>query len=131
MSVVPAASPLKILLVEDSDLLRQIFRAAFRDEHLIETASGAKEGWKFYQEHKPDIVFLDIILPDGSGHDLAYRIKERDPRAFVVMATANDFTDDRVEARFNHVDGFITKPFDKKQIDDLISSFMAKRDYRG
>ncbi|MDR3425572.1 MAG: response regulator [Alphaproteobacteria bacterium] len=119
--------PMCVLLVEDSDLLRQIFKAAFSVENQIETASGAKEGWLAYLTKSPDIVFLDIGLPDGNGHDLAHRIKARTPSTFVVMATANDYTEDRQEAWFNDVDGFITKPYDKQQITDLIDRCRENR----
>ncbi len=127
----PCHSPLKILVVEDSDLLRQIFETTLGKEHVIVTAANAKEGWDFYQKSAPDIVFLDIMLPDGNGHDLAYRIKTRNPKAFIVMATASDYADDKEEAAFNHVDGFITKPFGKQKIDEAICRFWSTRKQKG
>lgn len=120
-------SPLRILFVEDSDFLRQIFCAAFRNEHLVETAVCVKDGWAAYLAKSPEIVFLDILLPDGSGHDLAHRIKARNPATYVVMATASDYADDRAEADFNRVDAFMTKPYDKQQVNDLIDRYWATR----
>jgi DNA-binding NtrC family response regulator len=116
-------SPLRILVVEDSDFLRQLFFTAFHDEHMIEAVSCAKDGWQLYIDKSPDIVFMDILLPDGNGHDLAHRIKERNPSAYVVMATASDYADDKAEADFNRVDGFITKPYDKQKINDIIDRY--------
>jgi len=120
-------SPLCILVVEDSSLLRQIFDTTLGKEHIVETAATIKEGWDLYLQKSPDIVFLDILLPDGNGHDLAYRIKGRNPKAFVIMATASDYVDDKEEAAFNRVDGFITKPFGKRKIDDIIDRYWAAR----
>jgi two-component system, chemotaxis family, chemotaxis protein CheY len=120
-------SPLRILVVEDSDLLRQIFGTALGKEHLIETAPNTKEGWDLYLKRSPNIVFVDILLPDGNGHDLAYRIKSHNPATFVVMATASDYADDKEEANFNRVDGFLTKPFGKQKIDEIIDRFWATR----
>jgi two-component system chemotaxis response regulator CheY len=120
-------SPLHVLVVEDSDLLREIFTKTLGKEHIVETARNIKEGWAQYLKRPPDIVFLDIFLPDGSGHDLAYRIKEKNPKTFVVMATASDYTDDKEEASFNRVDGFLTKPFGKQQIDDVLDLFLTTR----
>ncbi|MFA4994387.1 MAG: response regulator [Bdellovibrionales bacterium] len=120
-------SPLHILVVEDSDLLRQIFSKTLGKEHIIEAAATAKEGLALYLKKNPDLVFLDILLPDGSGHDLAFQIKEHNPKTFVVMATASDYTDDKEEATFNRVDGFLTKPFSKQQIDDVIDRYWAAR----
>ncbi len=120
-------SPLRILIVEDSDFLRQIFSTTLQKEHFIEQASTLKEGWALYLEKKPNVVFLDILLPDGNGHDLAHRIKEHNPKTYVVMATASDFADDKEEAAFNHADGFITKPFGKQQIDGALDRYWATR----
>jgi DNA-binding NtrC family response regulator len=125
-----ARSPLHILVVEDSVLLREIFSGAFGKEHIVETAPSVKEGWNAYLKKTPDIVFLDILLPDGNGHDLAYKIKERNPKTYVVMATASDYTDDKEEASFNRVDGFLTKPFDKRKIDDIIDRYWTTRSAR-
>jgi len=120
-------SPLNILVVEDSEFLREIFTTALGKEHVIETAKNAKDGWMLYMKKNPNIVFLDILLPDGNGHDLAYRIKERTPKTFVVMATASNYTDDKEEASFNRVDGYVTKPFDKKKIDEIIDHYWTAR----
>jgi two-component system, chemotaxis family, chemotaxis protein CheY len=120
-------SPLHILVVEDSDFLRQIFTTTLGKEHIVDVAAGAKEGWTQYLKKNPDIVFLDILLPDGNGHDLAYRIKEHNPKTFVVMATASDYTDDKEEASFNHVDGFVVKPFGKQKIDEIIDLYWKSR----
>lgn len=125
-----ARSPLHILVIEDSDFLREIFTTALDKEHVIETAKNAKDGWMLYMKKNPDIVFLDILLPDGNGHDLAYRIKERTPKTFVVMATASDYVDDKEEASFNRVNGYVTKPFDKKKIDEIIDLYWATRKAR-
>jgi len=122
-----ARSPLNILVVEDSEFLREIFMTALDKEHAIETAKNAKDGWMLYMKKNPNIVFLDILLPDGNGHDLAYRIKERTPKTFVVMATASNYTDDKEEASFNRVDGYVTKPFDKKKIDEIIDHYWTAR----
>ncbi|MDE2029195.1 MAG: response regulator [Alphaproteobacteria bacterium] len=118
---------LTILLVEDNDFLRKTFCEAFRDKHSILSASSAEEGWALYVDRLPDIVFLDIGLPDASGHILAGRIKEKNPSAYVIMATASDYAEDVEAAGHNHVEGFITKPFDKKKIESYIEKYAETR----
>lgn len=122
-----AGSPLRILVVEDSALLGQIFSTALSKEHEIVVAPTAKEGWNLYLQKVPHIVFLDVLLPDGNGHDLAHKIKARNPKAYVVMATACDFADDKEEAAFNHVDGFLVKPFGKEKVDEAIGRYWDTR----
>lgn len=121
---------LRILVVEDSDFLREMFRRALRGEHAVYAAAGAKEGWRLYQEKEPDIIFVDIGLPDGNGHDLARKIKEYNPAAFVVMATASDFAEDREVADQNNADGYIAKPYNKQEINDYVDHclFLNHRD---
>ncbi|MDR3425194.1 MAG: response regulator [Alphaproteobacteria bacterium] len=111
---------LRVLVVEDSDMLRVMFRKAFQVAHTIYAASGAKEGWRLYLDKTPDIVFVDIGLPDGNGHDLARMIKEKNPAAYIIMATASDYVEDKEKAGQNLADGFITKPYNKKEINDYI-----------
>lgn len=125
-----ARSPLNILVVEDSNFLRQILSTTLGKEHIVEEASTIKEGWNTYLKKAPDIVFLDILLPDGNGHDLARRIKEHNPKTFVIMATASDYSDDKEEASFNRVDGFITKPYGKQTIDDIVDRYWAGKQSR-
>jgi DNA-binding NtrC family response regulator len=122
-----AHDKLKILVVEDSDILREIFRMALRDHETVFTAKGAKEGWKLYKEKSPDIVFMDIRLPDGNGHDLTKKIKEDNPATFVIMATVNDIVEEKEIAAHNHADGFITKPFNMREIDDCIERCLTLR----
>jgi len=120
MGTKQAPKRLCILVVEDNDLLRETFRLALYKDHAIYVAKGAKEGWRQYKEKKPDIVFMDINLPDGNGHDLTKQIKKDNPSTCVVMATVNDVVEEKERAANNHADGFIAKPFTKEEIDACI-----------
>jgi DNA-binding response OmpR family regulator len=119
-----------VLVVEDSALLREIFRKALRGQYAVYAASGAKEGWMLYQDKRPDIVFVDIGLPDGSGHDLTRKIKEATPSAYIVMATANDTIEEKEIAAHNHADGYISKPFNMQEITDCIERCLVLKQRR-
>lgn len=121
----PDNNHLRILVVEDSALLKELFLHAFDSSHAVEVAPTLQEGWKSYVEKEPNIVFLDVGLPDGNGHDLARRIKKRNPATYVIMATGSRYREDKEEAVFNHVDGYITKPFDKKGLNDYVERYMS------
>jgi two-component system, chemotaxis family, chemotaxis protein CheY len=116
---------LRILVVEDHDLLREALLEAFSGMHIVYTASSVKEGWKLYLETTPSIVFLDIGLPDGDGHDLARRFKEQNPATYIVMTTASRHIEDKKEAVHNHVDGYISKPFSKREINDYVDRYIT------
>ena len=118
---------LDILVVEDNIFLRNLLCETLQSTHKVCSAGSIKEGLQLYLDKAPDIVFLDINLPDGSGHDLARQIKQHGPGSFIVMATANDHAGDKTEAKVNGVDGFIIKPFDKKSVNGYIDLYLATR----
>jgi DNA-binding NtrC family response regulator len=116
-----------VLVVEDHAFLRKLLMDTLQQTHEVHTAPSVRKGWGLYLRHVPDSVFVDINLPDASGHMLARRIKERQPYCYVVMATASDDMDDMGEAEKNLVNGFIVKPFDKKMINAHIDKCLAVR----
>lgn len=117
-----------ILVVEDSSFLKDIFRKSLRTNHKVYVASGVKEGWRLYVDKNPDIVFIDIGLPDGNGHDLTRMIKKDDPSTYVIVATASDNTEQKEISAHNHADGFIGKPFTMKEIEDCIQHCLDLRE---
>ncbi len=118
----------RILVVEDNDIQRELFRLALRDQYLVYPASRAQDGWSLFNNKKPDLVFLDIRLPDGDGLDLARKIKEISPSTYVVMATLNNYSEAKEAASKVHADGFITKPFNRNEINDYIDRFLSQRE---
>ena len=121
------ASRLHILVVDDSSLLRVMLEQVCSKEHDVSEAASLGAAWRAYQEKKPDIVFTDISLPDGSGHELARRIKEQNPSAFVVMMTGSSRMEDKEDARQNKVDGYLVKPISKNDIMSFVERYKATR----
>lgn len=119
--------PLHILIVEDNRFLGYAFEQTFHDDFMVSIATGVDDGWRIYQSRPANIALVDINLPDGSGHELARRIKESSPETFVVMATASIQREDRDEARRNRIDDYILKPFDRRKIMDVIDRYHAAR----
>ena len=70
-----------LLVIDDQDAILHAFRRAFRNsECTLTTASTATEGLKAAREMKPDVVVLDVHLPDASGLDLFQNIRDLDAR---------------------------------------------------
>jgi DNA-binding NtrC family response regulator len=114
---------LHTLVVEDQAFSRGLLYEILHHACSVSVAVNAREGWKLYFEEAPDVVFLDIGLPEISGHALADKIKELDPQSYIVMVTGSQDVADVQIARNNRVDGFIVKPFNKKQIDDCVDRY--------
>lgn len=117
---------LRILVVEDHSFLRQLLSETLQGEHEVYAASNFREAWELYLRHEPSVVFLDIQLPDGSGHDLARRIREDQPEAYIIMATASHEVKDMEKANKNLVDGFMIKPFSKSIIVQHINECLKR-----
>lgn len=69
-----------------------------------------------YEEHMPDIIFLDIHLPNISGLKIMNQIQKRDPDAYIVMISADSIMDNVQKAKANGCKAFFTKPFTKDRI---------------
>lgn len=123
---------LHILVVEDQvfsqKLLLEILRGVrVRNNNegpMIDAVQSVRDAWKIFLKKAPDMVFVDLNLIDGSGHTLARAIKELDPQSQVIIVTANNFEEELNVARQNNVDGFIAKPYNKKQILDSIGRYV-------
>lgn len=116
----------EILIVEDQSFSRKLLAAALGKTYVCYQAKNAAEAIALYAAYAPDMVFLDIELPDLSGHALAQLFRRADAAAYVVMVTANHSAKDVAEARANHVQGFIAKPYNKQKIFGFIDHYFAR-----
>ena len=105
-----------VLLIEDDPMSLHMARKALEGPVTIETAPDAATARNAYMAHIPDIVFLDIDLPDASGHDLLGEFLAIDPKAFVVMLSGNSFPDSIQRSLKLGAKGFIGKPFTRAKL---------------
>ncbi len=120
---------LNILIVEDQDFSRKLLYDLLARQFIYtcHAAKNAIEAIDLYAIHAPDIVFLDIILPDYSGHELATLIKTHDPKSYIIMVTANNFIKDVEIAKRNNIQGYITKPYSKNKIQAAVDGYISSQ----
>lgn len=111
---------LKILLVEDDPVTRWIVRNAIKDECDFASADCANKVFSVYPEYDPDIVLLDIGLPDQSGHSVLDWIVENDPESCVVMMSSQADLETIPKCMERGAKGFIPKPFVKDNLIEYI-----------
>jgi CheY-like chemotaxis protein len=118
---------LNILIVEDQDFSRKIMHDLLARQYTYTcfSAKNAVEAIELYATYAPDIVFLDIGLPDFTGHEMAALIKQHDAQSHIIMVTASNFIKDVETAKKNNVQGYITKPYSKKKIEAAINHYFT------
>lgn len=103
---------IRLLVVDDHEVVRAGVRAVFADaaRHVVVgEAAGAAEALAFVAEHRPDVVLLDITLPDGSGLDVVRRILATAPATRVVMLSVHDGREYVLEAVRAGAHGYLRK----------------------
>jgi len=121
----------KILIIEDEELLLQSLGGALsEDGYLTIKAKSGKQGLDLFKRHEPDIVLLDVRLPDINGMKVLKKIKElnRDTSFAVIVMTAFSGIKGAVEAIKLGADDYIAKPFDIEELKILISRCLASKD---
>ena len=117
-----------LLVIDDDPATQHLIREIFRDTGLtVETAGDAKTGLKFLDEKKPDLVLLDVMLPDRSGLETFQSIKQRDPRLPVVFITAGEGSDTPIEAMKEGAYDFLVKPLDFTHVRELVQQALEMR----
>lgn len=108
--------PARVLLIEDDRTTRKIVAAALKEHCDLIEAPDASQGITLYNASHPDLVFMDIELPDGDGNDLLEWMLRNDPGAFVVMFSGHSHTDNVMKSVETGARGFVSKPFSLDQM---------------
>ena len=119
----------KLLVVDDEPIICHSFRRVFAtaDTEVL-TAGTVAEGWRRIEADRPDVIVLDLQLPDGSGMELFERVRVADPRRPVIFVTAHGTTDTTIEAMKRGAFDYLTKPLDLEQMSGLLArAFEAAR----
>ncbi|MFN4259571.1 MAG: sigma-54-dependent transcriptional regulator [Gemmataceae bacterium] len=118
-----------LLVIDDEQSVRYSFRRVFEgDDTKVLTARTATEGLKQLREQQPDVIVLDLQLPDGSGMDVFRDIQAIDRRCPVIFVTAHGSTETAIEAMKNGAFDYLVKPIDLDQLNPLLErAFEAAR----
>ncbi|KAJ55202.1 ATPase AAA [Actibacterium mucosum KCTC 23349] len=105
-----------LLLIEDTASLQMVYESVLRGAgHEVVSASTAAEGAALFQKHAPDVVLLDLMLPDRSGQELMRDLLEIKPDTNVIVVTANGSINRAVEAMRAGAYEFLLKPFNEQR----------------
>lgn len=120
-------SAISLLMVEDSPSLAEVYRAYLQGTgHEIRIAANLKEAFDSYNAKRPDIVLLDIQLPDGSGMDFLERYDETTNDTAVIVMTAHGTDEIALKAISMGAYDFLTKPFDASRLQVTLENAVTK-----
>lgn len=110
-----------ILVIDDEPSILHAFRRVFADpDDSLLTASDAAEGLEAVSRARPDVVVLDLNLPDRSGMDVFHEIRRIDARIPVIFITGHGTTETAIEAMKQGAFDYLLKPLDVARVRDLV-----------
>lgn len=123
---------MKILIVEDEIELSKVIRQSLEDEHfIVESAMNFKEGLDKIIAFDYDLILLDIMLPDGSGINLLKELKKLHKKEAVIILSAKDSVDDKVEGLNLGADDYLSKPFHLAELHARVKSAIRRKNQDG
>jgi two-component system, chemotaxis family, chemotaxis protein CheY len=122
----------RVLIVDDDALIRRMLHEALSDVPCtVGEASGGREALRLVATQAPDIVILDLLLPDISGLELLKHVKENCPLARVFVISALDSEPLAQQAAADGAHGFLSKPFHPLDVQNLVRSALEKPRTKG
>jgi two-component system response regulator PhoP len=114
---------MRLLIVEDDTVLQESLADQLREAgHVVDTAGDGQEGLYYAEEFKPDLAIIDLGLPIMSGMDLIRAIREKELGFPILILTARDRWQEKVDGLSSGADDYLTKPF---QLEELIARVNA------
>jgi two-component system OmpR family response regulator len=110
-------SPINVLVVDDEPVLAELVSMALRYEGWdIATAGDGATAIALARENPPDVVVLDVMLPDMSGLDVLRELRQQVPGLPLLLLTAKDSVEDRIAGLTAGGDDYVTKPFSLEEV---------------
>src|SRR6516165_4970414 len=115
-----------LLVVDDEPPILTAFRRAFRDFPLeVRTAETAHEGLELARQYRPDVIILDVQLPDMSGLEALRTLRTFDARSPVILITGKSTTDTAIEAMKLGAYEYLLKPLELAQLRQVVERALA------
>jgi len=117
----------RLLVVEDDPNIRELLSASLRFAGFaVDAVTTGAEAVTAGREAKPDLIVLDVMLPDYDGFEVIKRLRETGIRVPVVFLTARDGTEDKVRGLTAGGDDYVTKPFSLEELTARIRAVLRR-----
>lgn len=118
----------EVLIIDDNNISRMLLRSMLRgDEYeVVGEASNGKSGIELALRLRPDIICLDIMMPEISGLDVLLEIRPKLPQAVILMVTGSTDRETVQAALQGGANGYIVKPYNSGRVLTAIEQALAK-----
>lgn len=119
---------MKILIIEDEqDLLQLILRYFKKEGYVCEHASSFVEGYKKLNNYEYDCAIIDLNLPQGDGMKLVELLRKDDHKTGIIIISARDTVDDRINGLNLGADDYLVKPFNLSELNARVKAVMRRK----
>jgi len=106
----------RIAIIEDEDNIREICKRYLeREGYEVYTAVNGTEGWNVFQQYQPDLIILDLMMPEKDGWELCEEIRQHS-NVPIIMLTARGEERERILGLTMGADDYVTKPFSPREL---------------
>jgi DNA-binding response OmpR family regulator len=116
-----------ILVIEDNpDLVANLYDSLEPRGYVVDAAYDARSGLRFARDNDYDAIVLDLTLPDMDGHEVCSRLRDAGHDTPVLMLTARDTLDDKLEGFARGTDDYLVKPFAMQELDVRLKALVKR-----
>ena len=117
----------KILVVDDDPAIRNlIHRFLSKQDYQMESAPDGKTALDLFDQFNPDLVILDVNLPDSTGYQLCEEMQRR-TGVFILMLTSRTDAADKIKGFAQGADDYLTKPFDLQELEYRVKAILKRQ----
>jgi DNA-binding response OmpR family regulator len=118
---------LKLLVVEDDRMFAELIRRGLKEEgYAVDVAGDVAQGRMLAFVHDYDAILLDVMLPDGTGFQIARALREQGRHTPILMVTGEDDPTDVVHGLDIGADDYLTKPFDIRELKARVRALVRR-----
>ena len=118
---------MRVLVIDDDDAVRAaVRRALLLGGYEVLTAENGQQGILSAESDVPDAIVLDLGLPDIDGMEVCRRLRAVENRTPILMLTARDAVEDRVDGREAGADDYLVKPYDVRELQARLKAIMRR-----
>lgn len=132
MNSTPSNGNGRVLVVDDEANIADVISIALRyNDYEVETAADGGAALKAFAEFRPNLIVLDVMLPDIDGFEVARRLRERAEDVPILFLTAKDTTEDKVRGLTLGGDDYVTKPFSVEELLARVATVLRRFGHAG